>query len=166
MRKCTITFISLFILISFLGCEAINNDPNKEGSNNKGDWPVYNFEEMFEEVDLIAFVTVESNQDKKLTGKKNEGSIDAKISKLTIDDIAYSKNENIEETIELDQSENFVEPGRSYLMFLSKDKNYYNLVDGNSVIPEKENIYEVKVSGIEGKSDKNQLLNKIKKKIE
>src|SRR5699024_8388805 len=111
-------------------CASDDENSSQGGSETAGDRPVYNFEEMMDKADLIAFVTVDEIKD------KDQDNVDAKIAKLKIDDVVYSKNENTEETIELDQSEKFVESDKSYLLFLNKEGDFYYETDGNSLIQE------------------------------
>lgn len=165
MGKINLFIMVLFTSILFIGCGSSHPNTNNEGDTEAmGDWPVYDIEEMIKEVDLIAFVTVESIQ--ALTGDENQDSLDRKASKLRIKDIAYSENKNKEEVIELSQAVNFVEQDKSYLLFLNKRGDYYYVTDGNSVIPEQNGIYQVNVSGIEGEYDRRAFIERIEEVIE
>lgn len=171
-RKFLITLIAFFSIGTVISFTILitdsmydKNGVQKLNTEASADWPVYDYNQMIDtNSDLIAFITVESIQDKELTGNENIDSLNAKISKLNIDDVLYNRSSNIEKTIKLDQALDFVEPGQSYLMFLSKNEGYYYVTDGNSVIPEKDNMYEVEVPGIEGKYDKIQFINKLEGK--
>src|SRR5690625_4360131 len=130
------------------------------------DWPVYDiYELMNDKSDLVVFATVKEIRDKEDIGDENHDSIKAKISTLQIDEIIYSRTPSKQRTIKLDQALDYVEPGKSYLLFLNKNGDYYYEVDGNSVIPEVDNMYKVDIPGIEGTYNKNQISMQIENKI-
>jgi len=130
------------------------------------DWPVYDiYELMNDKSDLVVFATVKEIRDKEDIGDENHDSIKAKISTLQIDEIIYSSTPSKQRTIKLDQALDYVEPGKSYLLFLNKNGDYYYEVDGNSVIPEVDNMYKVDIPGIEGTYNKNQISMQIENKI-
>lgn len=130
------------------------------------DWPVYDIDQLIsDKSDLVVFATVEDIRDKEDIGDENHDSIRAKISTLQVDEIVYSGTSSIPRTIELDQALNYVEPGKSYLLFLKKNGDYYYEVDGNSLIPEIDSMYKVDIPGIKGTYSKNQISMQIENKI-
>ncbi|GAA0439082.1 hypothetical protein GCM10008983_14960 [Lentibacillus halophilus] len=56
----------MLISVLLIGCGSSNPINNDDNTQAKGDWPVYDFEEIIDEVDLIAFTTVENTQSKEI----------------------------------------------------------------------------------------------------
>jgi hypothetical protein len=115
----------------------------------QADWPVYTFNKiMNEKADLVAFVTVESIEDKQV----NEGLLGEKVASLKINKLLYDSRNSIDKSsaTSLVQAVDFVKVGESYLLFLRKEGDYYYEVDGNSKIKEVNAKYQVNIEGIQG----------------
>ena len=113
------------------------------------DWPVYNFNKIINErADLVAFVTVESVEDKKVS----EEEPNAKLATLKINKLLYDSRNSVDisSTVVLDQALEFVSVGESYLLFLEKNGDYYYEVNGNSKVKEENGKYQVNIEGIQG----------------
>lgn len=172
-RKIIISLLIIFSVGSILSVIILithnvhqNNIAQNYSTESSADWPIYEIDQMLNnQSDLVVFATVEDIRDKEEIGNENHDGINAKISTLQIDEVVYSSSSNIDRTIELDQALNYVEPGESYLLFLKKNGDYYYEADGNSLIPEIDNTFEVEIPGIEGSYNKNQISKQIESKI-
>lgn len=161
MKKVTIfiTLTAFFIVGTILLTNISNNSVSlvkqpRLSTEASADWPVYNAETLItEKADLVAFVTVESQQ---VTKGKNELSL--AISKLKVDNVVYG--DITSDTIEYHQNVDFIKEGESYLLFLKRvDDGIYVRPDANSISVEQNGTYEVKVKGIEGSYTKDNFTN-------
>ncbi|TQS76481.1 hypothetical protein DX933_01160 [Ornithinibacillus gellani] len=154
------TFISVTLIAFFTVGTVIailSTDSMKGSSANTpqyspeahADWPVYNFNKIINErADLVAFVTVESVEDKKVS----EEEPNAKLATLKINKLLYDSRNSVDisSTVVLDQALEFVSVGESYLLFLEKNGDYYYEVNGNSKVKEENGKYQVNIEGIQG----------------
>lgn len=120
------------------------------------DWYQYDFDTLIDKVDLIAFVTVDKNE------KKDDGGLPATLSTLKVTEVLYG---SAPDSIILDQTNNIVEPGKSYLLFLNKNGDYYYELSEDSVVVEFKNQYKVQIDGIEGIYKKQDLTQKLNAEI-
>ncbi|MFD2045034.1 hypothetical protein ACFSTA_15215 [Ornithinibacillus salinisoli] len=147
-----IAFFTVGTLLAILSIDNIEESaPNtpQYSPEASADWPIYDFNTLMnEKTDLVAFITVESVEDKKVSEEK----LNAKLATLKITKLLYDNRNSIDisDTILLDQAFEYVNVGESYLLFLEKKVDYYYEVDGHSKIKEINGKYQVNIEGIEG----------------
>ena len=147
-----IAFFTVGIVIAVMSLDYMKESSANTSQYNpvaQADWPIYNFNKiMNEEADLVAFVTIENVEDKKV----NEGLLSEKVATLKINKLLYESRKSVDASSNtfLVQAVDFVNSGESYLLFLRKEGDYYYEVDGNSKIKEENGKFQVNIEGIQG----------------
>src|SRR5699024_9316138 len=110
------------------------DDTEKESSKSN------DFNHFKEEVDLIAFLTLDETRE----------SSDEANHRMEIEDLFYSEKEDVDDTIELhlNKSDGLIHEGDTYLIFATEAEGVYSLANENSLIIGINDIYDVRMPDI------------------
>jgi len=110
------------------------DDTEKESSKSN------DFNHFKEEVDLIAFLTLDETRE----------SSDEANHRMEIEDLVYSEKEEVDDTIELhlNKSDGLIHEGDTYLIFATEAEGVYSLANENSLIIGINDIYDVRMPDI------------------
>ncbi|MFC4387951.1 hypothetical protein ACFOZ1_09025 [Gracilibacillus marinus] len=134
MKKLFILLSVLLLITVISACQSNSNQESSFDGSQQGDWPSLSLDEMTERADLIAFAKVKDTKK-----QKKENQLNVQISTL---EVIETISGSVSGEIKLDQSNDFVEQGREYLVFLKKDKNgYFYSLSPSSLIQEQDGKY-------------------------
>src|SRR5699024_5601893 len=110
--------IGLLVSMSMAAC--VIDDTEKESSKSN------DFNHFKEEVDLIAFLTLDETRE----------SSDEANHRMEIEDLVYSEKEEVDDTIELhlNKSDGLIHEGDTYLIFATDAEGVYSLANEKSLI--------------------------------
>ncbi|MBO8155813.1 MAG: hypothetical protein H0Z32_05075 [Bacillaceae bacterium] len=160
MKKSILIFLACLFTIGSLVSVGLIIKYDSEPPEVQGDWPDKDIDELIKDSDLIAIVKV---KDKKMKEGEKEAGLKRQYSTLKIKEVIKGKPGK---DIILSQALNFVDKGKEYLMFLSKDSDgYYYELTNVSIVPKKNRKFKSKIKGLQGTFYEIELINKVKEKV-
>jgi hypothetical protein len=145
-----LAFVLLISMAALTACSTAGGDQGIDSTSDKkigstADWPNYDFKTLVTvKADLVAQVTV-TDVEEFIDEQKFESQLaTVQVQKTFLGQAPSS--------IVLHQALEYVEKGKTYIMFLKQDgpNGYYYELTGASIIPDQNGIYVSSIPGFEG----------------
>ncbi|MBP1999703.1 hypothetical protein J2Z69_000722 [Paenibacillus shirakamiensis] len=141
-KRTKTSLLLVFIVILLSSCQP-SSKKTIEDSKATGDWPVYSFEELVSNSDLIVYG--------EITNTENvDGSPSSQVSKMSVLKVLKGSEKNKLIPIKLSDPKYYVKPKAKYIMFLSKEDSYYTQKTYNSLLIENDGIISSALQGLQG----------------